>query len=410
MPSILDLLRLHNVFAPQQPMGNDLPSQGGISGQLPTGLEQNSMPVSPMPDPTHSQDVTDISELFKQIYSPDNTASDKVKEILGQMPERQNPNLIHKILGSVVGLGYGPQAGYEAANAPYLHQMEDWKAKLDPWQKESISERQQNTQERIAANDVTGKALADKKINLTDENNKAKIKISQQRADAYVWDKTHPDHIIKEDASGHLIAVNKKDGTAEVVTDSDGDPIKSANLSDEQKLAIQHGNKLSEIQAQGQSNINLENTRESNRQKDIKQRGSESIQLKQTPAPPKVGSSITAKTESASQQRVRIANNAQKYINEHPEAKNWISIDNGQVTIAPIKTGIFGVGGNSLTDQKRKEIQDYIYGGSTGSVQAPASTGQQMKVIDKSDPTKVFMVPFADLDKVDKNKYTVQVP
>src|SRR4030095_10901262 len=125
MPDFMQYLRLKNLFGQPDMIGNDLPSQGGITGTMPRGLptfmdSQNMDPWGNVrfgpTDPTPmgrtvipSPQDYDVGNRMRELYTPEHVATDRFNEMVGQYPQFEEPSGKRKIaamiLGSLTDLG-----------------------------------------------------------------------------------------------------------------------------------------------------------------------------------------------------------------------------------------------------------------------------------------------------------------
>src|SRR3990167_1729408 len=132
-------------FLPQSPntgtnpMGTP-PIYGGSSGRMPspTFPTMGTSPEQIYDSQPNDRELGRLGEL----YQPEDEMSNRFRELLDTIPERNKPGVLRKIASAIVGLGGGNQE--QALYAPYNRKMEDWKAKLEPTQAGMINERQEN--------------------------------------------------------------------------------------------------------------------------------------------------------------------------------------------------------------------------------------------------------------------------
>src|SRR3990167_6075370 len=138
-------------FLPQSPntgtnpMGTP-PIYGGSSGRMPspTFPTMGTSPEQIYDSQPNDRELGRLGEL----YQPEDEMSNRFRELLDTIPERNKPGVLRKIASAIVGLGGGNQE--QALYAPYNRKMEDWKAKLEPTQAGMIQERMSNANERLA--------------------------------------------------------------------------------------------------------------------------------------------------------------------------------------------------------------------------------------------------------------------
>lgn len=250
-------LRMNNIFGPTNPM-----------------QPQNPMQIQPQmqqPDPIMQ-------------YQPEHQMTDQMQQMISQFPTRNRPGALQKIAASIAGIGGGPQAADEFAYKPYYQNLQDWQSKFGPIEKGAAEERMQNVNMRqIAAlllrDRATQRGLDIKEQTEAEKERSALVKedISGRRADAYIFDKEHPDWK-PEHVSGQTLKYrNPKDPTQFFDTGLSDD-----HLSDADKINLQTRGRLSEIAAQGAEARKTEAVRETGRQADISARGAQARETKTT--------------------------------------------------------------------------------------------------------------------------------
>lgn len=138
----MDLMRLRNIlssldgmndarnYQDSQVIGNDLPSQGGISGniRIPRGtFGQEPLPQPSFPEPPQEEIPQPV--FSSGVKSPRSyPVSERLFELLDSYPERTNPSIWRKIAAgaSAFGSNYTPQMADEIVNQPYNQRMRDW--------------------------------------------------------------------------------------------------------------------------------------------------------------------------------------------------------------------------------------------------------------------------------------------
>jgi hypothetical protein len=204
MPSYLERLRLQNIFNPV--LGNDLPSQGGFDGTMfggqiapnPAGdiyaatagplsgdmftpdpnqfMKQSAMPAAAIP--------ASPAEAPGAEYIPQHEATDKYNEAIANYPQYEKPGWWRAIAGALTAFGPGGhELGMRIANWNNIRKMEDWKNTIGPLQQAANLERYENVNNRNLAYQTNQAALAQRKLDLKDANDKARLRIQQLKAE-----------------------------------------------------------------------------------------------------------------------------------------------------------------------------------------------------------------------------------
>lgn len=269
MPNLMEFLRMANIFAPGQPIGNDLPSQGGITGNMPRvdfGVPDfaamgNTQVASP--------DDYDAGARMGQLYQPQTQASDRYNELIGMYPDKSEykPSMLRRIGAALIATGQsfgGPagrrfqpnpnalESGFEFLNRPYNEKLGDWKNQIGPAQQAATLERNQNVNDRTLATQTVQQELSQRKIDAAnkiaaDKNELARIKQMQPN---FKFDFTGPTVTITDPKTGQIIQTK----------------VPTGSLSDADKMALQQTQALERIQATGQEQRQTEAVRQDNRQ------------------------------------------------------------------------------------------------------------------------------------------------
>lgn len=260
MPDFLQNLRMRNLFGVDNPIGNDLPSQGGFGGNIdprnPMGMSGGVDPYSnlftqPNAPPNQFQTTPevgpnlDIASKMKELYTPETENSNRLNALLSSYPQHEKASMLRKIGTAIIGGLGGSQAGNNFLNAPFNEKLEDWKNKVGPTERAANLERQGNVNERTMAYQTIAAELRQQAQDAKDRNDAVNAKIRQQRADVYQMKATNPD--LKFDTTGSTIKV--MDPNSGVIKDTG---ISTGNLTDADKLALQHENRIGEIGKTGE--------------------------------------------------------------------------------------------------------------------------------------------------------------
>ena len=279
MPNWLESLRLKSLFGlPEDEMvGNDLPSQGGITGNIrPTPdfgsifnprlerLSNYEMETPETVGPIEGK-LPDIASRMSSLYSPETTASDRFNKMIDEVPVRNKPGFLSKLAASMVGLTGGSEASEKIMYSPYYRELEDWKTKIDPAYKAATLERQSNVNERMLAYQSVATQLREEAQNAKEANDIRRSDIAQQRANIYAFKAQNPNK--RFDFSGITVLV--ADPVTGEVTDT---KVPTGSMTDLDKIMLQQlGREELEEQRQG-GRIGLEGIRQGNRVKLLQER------------------------------------------------------------------------------------------------------------------------------------------
>src|SRR5215208_1160493 len=109
-------------------------------------------------------DSYDPLARMNSLYSPEHGASDRLTGMINQMPIRNNPSMMQKIVASVAGL-QGPEAAPQQEQilyGDYNRKLYDWKERLNPAVQAASFERQGNSNERLLANQIVSNEQRDR--------------------------------------------------------------------------------------------------------------------------------------------------------------------------------------------------------------------------------------------------------
>ena len=366
----LNLLKLSNIFGQQQPSPN-LPF-GSSSLPINDGM-MNSQPQTQGPD---------LITMIQSLLNPREEQFSNFESMINQMPNRADykPSKWRNIAAAIAGMGTGGPAAYSDGAAlgyksnipggleiqrsirdePYNRALTDWSNKIEPISKIAQMESNRNINNRATALGVIQRQTAQEKqdeterANLEKERiNQEKLKIQQQRANVYEYKARNPDLVIKEDNQGNLIGINPKDGTSDVITDNDGQPVKSSVLTDTEKIKLQTESNKKLIAARGeQSRLTAETTAEARKSDDwelfiTKDDSGKDVTVRINRStgdvkPVDVGKLVkpsgtgnAARADNPTQQKVALANLANNIKIQHPEWSKYIKVNKGDVSVNP---------------------------------------------------------------------------
>ena len=332
------IMRLKNIFGSQGEMiGNDLPSQGGITGNMDF-------------EPTDA----DVEAAVTSKFQPEHEMSDRLSSMLDTYPERNKPGMLRKIGAALVGASGGNVE--HALYAPYYRELEDWKTKITPTMQASTQERLRNTNERTRLYQQESLRLREEAQKHKANNDEAKAEIARKRAEVYEYKAKNPD--LDFDFKGPTIkSINPKTGE---VKDTG---VPTGSMSELDKINLQHKNRLEEIGRTGSEARKTEELRQTGREEVIEKRGEEARKTKEVPSGT-VTKTGAAKPELPTQTRVRQFNSARELFNSRKDLRPFIKIGSpgsNDFSITPPGTNFMG-SATGPTKEQYDEINEKIYG------------------------------------------------
>lgn len=205
----------------------------------------------------------EITKLVSKLYTPGHEIADKFNKVWSEMPTREKPSVLRRIVASMVGGGEaGIKGADEVVNAPYNQARGEWMDKLKMLQPLLGDERASNTNERLLSQNAATQSTTNRRIAETERHNKeaedinkGKMEITKDRAAVYRYKAEHPDHKFVEDEDGQLMALDPASGGMKYVLNDDGVPVKSLknlDAAEKQRLDIQSRKDIANIQGANQ--------------------------------------------------------------------------------------------------------------------------------------------------------------
>lgn len=345
-----------------------------------------------------TSDKFDPVSRMRDLYQPDTDMSERYKQALDEMPERNEPGLLRKIFGGMAALD-SPESAERVLYAPYHRQMEDWKAKISPLAQASNIERQNNSNLRMVANQILSGELGDKRLQrmtnrdkVLQEQGDARIEQGNQRilqgdervrqGDERMKQSEERIKIAREVARGGQFQVDNAGNAFIVKKDGSTIPVNASYLSFEEKEGLKAESAGAAAKA-----------RETNKRDRIVDRVIEDpdnpgkfirtrVNLDTGEVEPlKVKSKTSdeapvAPPKSEGEQGKGIVNKAQRIKNSNSRWSKWIKIDKGRVDIT--RPGIF----TGPSEEEYNQIYEAIFGGSaanTPTTGKPATTNKPVK-------------------------------
>ncbi len=378
MPNLLQYLRMRNIFAPQAPIGNDLPSQGGFAGNLPIQGDgsmapmptksqsgpwfQPDRPTAPgpmMPDQPTAEDY-DPTAAMEKLYHPDTSAEDRFNRIFDAYPNRANyhPSAMRRIGGALMSFGSGmtpgrgldfynpnPQgvkAGMDYMDEPFNEARDDWKAQIQPAEYGANLERQSNANQRLYANQVVTQQQRDNKLEQDARIAEKKQDNANARTEVYRFKANHPG--LKFNYTGPTVTY--ADPLTGKVMDTG---VKTGRLNDQDKIDLNQEYSMEKVHEQALNAQDLEGKRQTGREAIAETRGwtmgvdqatGKSILYNQITGAtkpigdvanpkdvrPVKGSGSGFKAETPSQTLLREYDAARELYNTRPDLRKWIKL------------------------------------------------------------------------------------
>ena len=389
-------LRMRSIFGPQTPIGNDMPEQGGITGQMPMGggLQfpgrdpyQGLFDTGPVtiPPPTVDTGMPD--------YTPAHEMTDRFNKMVGERPNEADyhPGIWRRLGSALTAFGPGGMnLGMQMLDKPYTDKLQAWKENIAPAYQAAQLERYGNVNELTARRDEGRYQQAEEKN-----------RIAEMRARVYQFKSQNPGAKIVVQRGGNTVAIDpisgktiRDFGPSGLMDEQTKSDLEFINKTELQGQAIQGrkdvaniGNEASNtrVDEQGWMVVNIPdpnnpgqtiparyNPRSGKPAEPIQYSGSTTQTPTQVTGPTyRLGTQPTNRPEPQSQQRIGVVNKANEFKNTYPELGKWITVQGNDVTVTPPrKSDSFFA--NGPTPAEHQQIMDAIYGqGNSG----PQNTG-----------------------------------
>lgn len=249
--------------SPNQPQTG----QRMIMTNPPTSMDNTpgpiTAPVNPNPNPN-----LDAASAYKSMIG-DQPAETKYKNFIDQgSPDKANfkptkMNRLAAILGGVSsGIKGGAQAGINTANnvldQPFNDALDKYKLDASRLATGAGMEEKDNTNKSQFYRNFNQDQYNTRKADTADtiaENKRVaeetRAEIAQQRADTMEYLAKNPKHVIQAPKGGNLTAIDPITNVATVITDKQGNPIKSGTLTDTDKINLQNAGRLQDVKESG---------------------------------------------------------------------------------------------------------------------------------------------------------------
>lgn len=437
MPNnFLEFLRQQNIFGAPS-IGNDMPSQGGITGRMPrpmpipmgadmgAGVSNTPMDVGAMPPPQFGMPGIQAPDMARQNpydvsmgdtsfpppkqftpgvmptpgegmptpeygigsemsrFKPSNDATQRFEALVNAYPQDKNPSWLRRIAAMITDYTHGPEAGQKVYNEPNDSAKADWKAQVGPAQAAATNERYENVNNRTLAYNQANLDLNERKRVDKEKYDDSRIKVSQDRAEIYRFKAENPNFKFVMPKGGNVMAMDPATGQ------SHDTGIPTGSLSDLDRLNLTQENTLNAIGARDQNAQDLEGIRQEGRETLAGIRGNEARLTKST-----VPGSALGKGEQSTQKKVREYLNAREILNTDPELSKFIKLTGtNEFEVAQPSTSFWG-NPNGPTVEQYKKLQQLIFGTgpsvSPTQTKAPNSTTGSIRVQNKEGKTGTF--------------------
>jgi hypothetical protein len=353
-------LRLLNLFNPMG--GNDNPFVMNATPNAPSPVDFGvpAPNFSSLPQQPNDEEAF-VNQRLASLYNPQNEMQDRLSELMGQIPERNDPSTMRKIFAAISGMGAEDPLGAAErfAYAPYYREMEDFQKQFEPISRAADLERQGNVNQRIFAEQSIQRELEARRATETERRNRElaesrnrQLDLQEQRNAVYAFKAANPNYRFERGQDGFLYAVNPQNPTETIKTNIEHNqvsPIELASLNSQYRME-----QIRETGAQ---------SRETVRERAAEQRETEAVR-------PRFTAAGTSQLEIS---RARV-NRAQQAKIEHPEWSPFIGLGpSNTVIITPpgrrgptaemynqIKAYMIGVEGNNVGPVKAGGNVDMI--------------------------------------------------
>jgi hypothetical protein len=191
--------------------------------------------------------------------------------------------------------------------------------------------------------------------------------IRQQRADVYEYKAKNPNLIIKEDSSGNLIGIDPASGKSDSILDTDGNPVKSAIMTDAEKLKQVQDNKEKEITLRGTQSRLTEGFKQADRKELESSKQIDRLELKREVPGSVTKTGAAAKPLLPTQQKQDNINKALQAISNDPTLKPYVKFEKnnaGTVTgvSIPATSDKYFAGMRGYNENDRMRAYNAIFG------------------------------------------------
>lgn len=380
-PNYLQMLRLKNIFGNASPVGNDLPQQGGIMGNQPFQMPQRPQsPISfgptdvPIPPPDDDYDMMSN-------YTPEHAASDRFNQMVMNYPQFQEPSKKRRfgaaVLGSLTDLGTnfgGNKTGVKGTSVfdettgknQYMENIGHWKEQIAPLQQAANLERYSNANERQLAYQAGQSKAANRRLDITEQNNQARQDVASKRAATYDFKAKNPNHRYMQGKDGNLLAIDPI--TNETIN------LGKTGMSQAEIAELNQKNKLEQIDRQGDVRMGVAETRGWKPFEETGPDGTKRVFMYNevtgekrydTNGATPYNKPGTNKPETEQAKKVGLFLKAQEVANKYPELAKWIELrpNNEFDIIEPPKPGFFSNSAQSDKDMNAaRKARELIYG------------------------------------------------
>lgn len=362
------LMRFEQMFqnmqqsAPQQlQQPGVLPNQGGFEGmnvQMPERLgatgQMGELPQVIDPSQIGSEAISqspeqNIARRLQELYSPETAANERLTALLSQYPQRDNPGVLAKIVGSLIGGARGPDAADRAMYGGYYRKLEDWENQVKPAYQAANQERYNNSNERQYANQVLNQELNREKFDHKQDYDTKALQLRERGVKVREYKAKNPNATFKVDqATGFIIAIDPVTKQVSYPT-YNGERVLGRDLSFEDRQDILQENRIESIDRMAEVGLNR-----------VEASGKESRTTKSSPDYDDLNPGNTNDlTESA--KRTAKQSRAEDFKSRYPDLADWIETEGTDITVRQGKTG--GWFSDAESTELRKAIVDHIVDG-----------------------------------------------
>lgn len=367
MADFLQYLRQQNIFGSRPPYGNDLPSQGGITGRMPlppgpntqmdinfggadptqymppprfdantdylTNLNQPSFGPTDMPDlqsfqaegytPRESISSTpsemDAGARMRELYQPQTESTDRFNQMIQQYPQEEKPSWLRRIGAMVVDYTKGSKRAEDWFHEPYNEKVQEWKDKIGPAQQSANLERYENVNQRTLAYNQIAAELREKALQAKERNDDRNATIREHRARIYEFRARNPGWKIVPTKGGNVMVINPITG------ESRDTGIPTGSMTELDKIELQGEQRLDQIAATGDEARTTETTRQEGRMELAGERGKQARETRAT-VPGGVSGSRPTSPQGI---KVDQYNKARQVLNSSPTLGKFVTLGSG---------------------------------------------------------------------------------
>lgn len=431
----IDLTRLSRILAPNM--------------QNQQQVQQPQRPDMNIPDINAGQDEQ-LNRALLALLTPKDEQYDRFTQMLQQMPQRDQyePTKGRRIAAALMGLGTASPAAYVGGKAvgfkadipgslkvqqsvldePYNTALSDWTGKAGNTLEAAKLENTRNVNSRVSGSNLKSAQLKeqgldrqlarDKQLQKEGDQriaaSQAKMEIDKKKQDALDFKNSHTDYKTLTREDGQIMFYNPKDPTAKPIDSG----LKGTDLSDMEKIQLQHEGRMEEITARGDQARQTSDSNSGDRGWSVQDNydpdtgkwigkirvnsiTGESVPIKGAQGPKTPPKKDTEDSET--QKKQGLINKANQIVSSNPELKGYIVFDkNNSNNVTGVRIRPRGMFGNEPFYDEEKAMKAYqmLFGENK-----PKVDNSSDKVLMTSPDGRKGYVPSSQVEAAKKQGY-----